>query len=187
MHGETYILENYGGYNPGTSEGQHKGTLTSDGGTYDIYRVDRGGGYIQFWSIRQGKRSSGIVTTKNHYDKYNSLGLVFDPAKNATYQILSTEGYQSSGSADQTIAEIVVGSDGTTSTVVPTCTEDSRDKPLGGSSATGSSPQSTRAALPGTRVTASGTISSPAVSVTGTAPAFSGSSSALAVSPSKTL
>jgi endo-1,4-beta-xylanase len=122
QHGETYILENFGGYNPGTAGGQHKGTLTSDGGTYDIYRVDRGGGYIQFWSIRQGKRSSGIVTTKNHYDKYNSLGLVFDPAKNATYQILSTEGYQSTGSADMTVAEIVVGSDGTTSTVAPTCT-----------------------------------------------------------------
>jgi len=120
QHGETYILENYGGYNPG-SGGQHRGTLTSDDGTYDIYRVDRGGGYIQFWSIRQSKRSSGVVTTKNHYDKYNSLGLTFDPAKNATYQILSTEGYGSTGSADMTIAEIVVSS-GTTSTVAPTCT-----------------------------------------------------------------
>ncbi|ORY15300.1 concanavalin A-like lectin/glucanase domain-containing protein [Clohesyomyces aquaticus] len=107
QRGETYILENYGGYNPGTAGGQHKGTLTSDGRTYDIYRVDRGNGYMQFWSIRQGKRSSGIVTTKNHYDKYNSLGLVFDPAKNATYQILSTEGYGSTGNADLTVAEIL--------------------------------------------------------------------------------
>jgi endo-1,4-beta-xylanase len=131
-HGETYILENYGPYNPGRSGGQHKGTLTSDGGTYDIYRVDRGNGYMQFWSIRQQKQSSGVVTTKNHYDKYNSLGLVFDPAKNATYQIVSTEGYQSTGSADITVAEIVV-SGGTTSTVTPTCTQSASDKPLKGS------------------------------------------------------
>src|SRR6478609_8586787 len=75
IRGETYILENMGGYNPGKSGGQHKGTLTSDGGTYDIYSVNRGNNYMQFWSIRQQKRSSGVVTTKNHYDKYNALGL----------------------------------------------------------------------------------------------------------------
>ena len=129
QRGETYILENYGGYNPGRSGGQHKGTLTSDGATYDIYRVDRGNGYMQFWSIRQQKSSSGVVTTKNHYDKYNSLGLVFDPAKNATYQIVSTEGYQSTGSSDITVSEVLVAN-GTSTTVVPTCVTDSRDKPL---------------------------------------------------------
>ena len=69
----------------------------------------------------------------NHYDKYNELGLKFDPAKNATYQIVSTEGYQSTGSSDITVAEIVVAS-GTTSTVAPACTTDARDKPLAGSS-----------------------------------------------------
>lgn len=127
--GETYILENYGGYNPGRSGGQHKGTLTSDGGTYDIYSVNRGNNYMQWWSIRQQKRSSGIVTTKNHYDKYNALGMKFDPAKDANYQIVSTEGYQSTGSSDITVAEVVVAS-GTTSTVKPACTTDSRDKPL---------------------------------------------------------
>ena len=129
MRGETYILENFGPYNPGRSGGQHKGTLTSDGGTYDIYRTDRGNGYLQFWSIRQQKRSSGVVTTQNHYDKYNELGLKFDPAKNATYQIVSTEGYQSTGSSDITVAEIVVVS-GTTSTVAPACTTDARDAAL---------------------------------------------------------
>jgi len=84
---------------------------------------------MQFWSIRQQKRSRGVVTTKNHYDKYNALGLKFDPAKNASYQIVSTEGYQSTGSSDITVAEIAVVS-GTTSTVAPSCTTDSRDKPL---------------------------------------------------------
>lgn len=81
------------------------GTLDSDGGTYDIYVVNRSATYVQYWSIRRQKRSSGTVTTKNHYDKYTSLGLHFDPATNATYQIVSTEGYGSTGSADITVSE----------------------------------------------------------------------------------
>ncbi|KAK3679248.1 hypothetical protein LTR78_000809 [Recurvomyces mirabilis] len=102
--GETYILENYGPYNPGTG-GTHMGTLSSDGGMYDIYRVYRSATYVQYWSVRQQKRSSGTVTTKNHYDEYNKLGLTFNPATNATYQIVSTEGFGSTGSADITVSE----------------------------------------------------------------------------------
>lgn len=102
--GETYILEKHGGYNPG-SQGQKVGTLNSDGGTYDIYIVHRSSTYTQYWSIRQQQRSSGTVTTGNHYDKYNALGLKFNPATNATYQIVSTEGYGSTGSSDITVSE----------------------------------------------------------------------------------
>lgn len=102
--GETYILENFGPYNPG-SGGQRVGTLDSDGGTYDIYVVHRSSTYVQYWSIRRSKRTSGTVTTKNHYDKYTALGLHFDPATNATYQIVSTEGFGSTGSSDITVSE----------------------------------------------------------------------------------
>jgi endo-1,4-beta-xylanase len=105
QQGETYILENFGQYNPGAA-GQHIGTLTSDGGTYDVYHVSRSATYQQFWSIRQQKRSSGTVTTANHYSYYNAHNLKFDPATNATYQIVSTEGYGSTGSADITVSEV---------------------------------------------------------------------------------
>ncbi|PVH96187.1 glycoside hydrolase family 11 protein [Periconia macrospinosa] len=97
--GENYILENYGTYNP-CSGGKTVGTLTSDGSAYQICTVDRGNNYIQNWSIRQQKRSSGTVTTSNHYNFYQSHGLTHNPLSDAAYQIVSTEGYGGSGSAD---------------------------------------------------------------------------------------
>ncbi|KAK6542360.1 hypothetical protein TWF694_006319 [Orbilia ellipsospora] len=124
--GETYILENFGQYNPG-SAGTHQGTLVSDGGTYDVYMVDRGNNYIQYWSIRQNKRSSGVVTTANHYNWYSSHGLNHNPNSAAQYQIVSTEGYGSTGSADITVGE--VGSTNPTTTTTRTTTTSARTNP----------------------------------------------------------
>lgn len=81
------------------------GSLTSDGSTYQVCTVNRGNNYIQNWSVRQQKRSSGTVTTGNHYNYYNSKGMTHNPLSQAAYQIVSTEGYGSSGSADITVSE----------------------------------------------------------------------------------
>jgi endo-1,4-beta-xylanase len=122
--GETYILENFGPYNP-CSQGTHIGTLNSDGGTYDVCHVSRSATYQQFWSVRQSKRSSGTVTTANHYNYYNAHGLSFNPATNATYQIVSTEGFGSQGSAS-----ITVGStDSTSPSPPPPATSSSSPSP----------------------------------------------------------
>jgi endo-1,4-beta-xylanase len=82
------------------------GTLNSDGSDYQVCLVDRGNNYLQNWSVRQNKRSSGTVTTANHYNYYQAHGMTHNPLSAAAYQIVSTEGFGSSGSASITVSEV---------------------------------------------------------------------------------
>ncbi|KAG9604540.1 endo-1,4-beta-xylanase, partial [Aureobasidium melanogenum] len=104
---EYYVIETYGTYNPG-SAGTHLGTVATDGGVYDVYETTRTDApsiqgtatFHQYLSVRQTKRTSGTITFQNHINAWASLGLDLGTFN---YQIMATEGYESTGSSSVTI------------------------------------------------------------------------------------
>ena len=110
---EYYVIESWGTWRP-PDNAQHMGTVSSDGGTYDIYKKNIYGApcidgdncnFVQYWSVRTSKKSTGsnsTITFQNHVNAWASHGMNLG---NHHYQIMATEGYQSSGSSNVTVWE----------------------------------------------------------------------------------
>lgn len=104
---EYYIIESWGSWKPPGSASS-KGTITTDGGTYDIFQnsrtgpsIEGNGTFQQYWSVRQSKHTSGTITCGNHFSAWESKGMKMGNLYEVSFVV---EGYQSSGSADVTMS-----------------------------------------------------------------------------------
>ncbi|MDQ2075762.1 glycoside hydrolase family 11 protein [Marinimicrobium sp. ABcell2] len=106
---EYYVVDSWGSWRP--PGGTSVGTVQSDGGTYDLYRTQRvnqpsiegNTTFYQYWSVRTSQRPQGqnnTITFQNHVNAWANQGWQLG-AHN--YQVMATEGYESSGSSNVTV------------------------------------------------------------------------------------
>ena len=110
---EYYVVDAHGPFTPPGGGAQSLGTVNSDGGTYNIYRVPKtgpnicgNGPFTQYWSVRTSNRGLGTnntITFHNHVSAWASHGMNLGTMN---YQIMATEGFGSNGSSNVTTWQI---------------------------------------------------------------------------------
>ena len=109
---EYYVVESWGSWRP--PGGEPIGTITVDGGAYDVYRtvrvnqpsIDGNTTFEQYWSVRQEKRTEGTVNVASHFSAWEQMGMTMGKMYEAA---LTVEGYQSAGSAEVLKNELTLG------------------------------------------------------------------------------
>ncbi|MES1183961.1 MAG: glycoside hydrolase family 11 protein [Myxococcales bacterium] len=110
---EYYIVDDWFSNRPNPG-GSKVGTLTVDGGTYDIYKHQQvnqpaitGGNqtFDQFFSVRQTARSCGHISISEHFKQWASLGLKLGNMEEARILIEAGGG---NGSIDFTTGTLTV-------------------------------------------------------------------------------
>jgi len=108
---EFYIIESWGNWRP--PGGTRLGSVTIDGGTYDIFRTTRTNQpsiigtatFPQFWSVRTSRRTSGTISVTQHFNAWESrqmqMGLMHEV-------MLLVEGFQSNGSGGATLNSLTM-------------------------------------------------------------------------------
>jgi Glycosyl hydrolases family 11 len=110
---ELYINENWSGGDKGVpgikdmSETIRMGSMTVDGGTYDIYTRPRSGTkFAQWWSNRRTKRSAGTISYARHFAAWRKLGMPDAVLTRLTFALESRWGAPSKGSVTYTVHDI---------------------------------------------------------------------------------
>ncbi|MBN2536107.1 MAG: glycoside hydrolase family 11 protein [Spirochaetales bacterium] len=99
---EYYIVDGWGTWRPPGADSA--GSITVDGGTYDIYRTMRStypgiNTPYTYWSVRTEKKTSGIISVTRHFNAWENMGWELGKIYEISFAV---EGYQSSGNADVT-------------------------------------------------------------------------------------
>ncbi|MDR1699736.1 MAG: glycoside hydrolase family 11 protein [Lachnoclostridium sp.] len=112
---EYYVVEVYpNGRKPVPPNASFKGTVYSDGGSYEIYTsmrysqpsIDGPATFQQFWSIRSQSNTVGqnhTITFANHVNAWRNAGMYL--GSSMAYQAFVGEGYNSSGYVNATAWE----------------------------------------------------------------------------------
>lgn len=109
---EYYVVESWGSWRP--PGGNPIGTITVDGGVYDVYRtvrvnqpsIDGNTTFEQYWSVRQEKSTKGTVNVASHFAAWEQMGMPMGKMYEAA---LTVEGYQSAGTAEVLKNELTLG------------------------------------------------------------------------------